>query len=240
MTDTLNDLLADMRRQVEYSDKITMPVPLYERIKTAITAMGDARKGASDEPPLEGEGSSAPTPSPATYTLNMKPTPDNPCGHTLRIHDICPRCGMLGAAEWMSRDQQREISVHPALAAAAEILANFKTEGNKLEEWQACYAKLFTQMNEICNQKREFSGWQPMKTAPKDGTAILLKFKDDLSSYNRCNDDWHETWQGIAFVGRNRGDEGQWAFAAPVGHGGFTDVWFEGWKPISEIEGGKS
>lgn len=51
--------------------------------------------------------------------------------------------------------QPSEISVHPALATAAEILANFKTEGNKLEEWQACYAKLFTQMNEICNQKRE-------------------------------------------------------------------------------------
>lgn len=51
--------------------------------------------------------------------------------------------------------QPSEISVHPALATAAEILANFKTEGNKLEEWQACYAKLFTQMNDICNQKRE-------------------------------------------------------------------------------------
>lgn len=138
--------------------------------------------------------------------------------------------------EFARHGQQREISVHPALANAAEILANFKSEGNKLEEWQACYAKLFTQMNEICNQKRESGGWQPMKTAPKDGTAILLKFKDDLSSYNRRNDDWHETWQGIAFVGRNRGDLGQWAFAAPVGHGGFTDVWFEGWKPISKIE----
>jgi len=40
--------------------------------------------------------------------------------------------------------------IHPALANAAEILTNFKGEGNKLEEWQACYAKLFKQMNDIC------------------------------------------------------------------------------------------
>lgn len=47
--------------------------------------------------------------------------------------------------------------VDKALAQAAEILANFKaaepdTDGTlerKLEEWQACYAKLFTQMTQM-------------------------------------------------------------------------------------------
>lgn len=51
-----------------------------------------------------------------------------------------------------------EQPVQSALEKAAEILANFKGEphSSKLEEWQACYAKLFTQMNELVNApKRE-------------------------------------------------------------------------------------
>lgn len=29
-------------------------------------------------------------------TLNLKPTIDNPCGHDLRMYDVCPRCGTPG------------------------------------------------------------------------------------------------------------------------------------------------
>lgn len=174
MTETsvsLNDLLADMRRQVEYSDKITMPVPLYERMKTAITAMGDASV-------RKDEGCTG-TPAPATSASALRASPindtliDRLCELTPDSHEAETLEGML---EYVAKKRgwtpgfgrrfisdainvihgaRSEISVHPALAAAAEILANFKTEGNKLEEWQACYAKLFTQMNEICNQKRE-------------------------------------------------------------------------------------
>lgn len=62
---------------------------------------------------------------------------------------------------------QREISVvDRALANAADILANFKscephTDGTverKLEEWQACYAKLFTQMNDLAQSRKPVSG----------------------------------------------------------------------------------
>lgn len=47
MTDTtssLNDLLADMRVQVQWSDKATMPIPLYERMKAVILAMGEVTR----------------------------------------------------------------------------------------------------------------------------------------------------------------------------------------------------
>lgn len=269
MTQSLNDLLADMRRQVEYSDKITMPVPLYERMKTAITTMGDASVRKDGE---RGSYSAvALHPSPTTDMSNdLRPTEQAyvallklPTTDEWRAlnQDIYARLrdeiasdwqwdaehiqewgeviaagkakevpdteieqlaisriatwlyqqydkeydakyvpvdtwqsqakeiwGLVGhypkleqgeipvnnskiSKEWclnmaaredggdisagIPLEQRGEISVHPALAAAAEILANFKTEGNKLEEWQACYAKLFTQMNDICNQKRE-------------------------------------------------------------------------------------
>lgn len=57
--------------------------------------------------------------------------------------------------EIIREHQASEITViDQAMANAAEILANFKTEGNKLEEWQACYAKLFTQMAEMVATKR--------------------------------------------------------------------------------------
>ena len=45
--------------------------------------------------------------------------------------------------------------VQAALESAAEILANFKGEGErtKQEEWEACYAMLFKQMNDLVNAK---------------------------------------------------------------------------------------
>lgn len=45
--ESLNNLLADMRRQVEYSDKITMPISLYERMKAVIATMGVSELSAS-------------------------------------------------------------------------------------------------------------------------------------------------------------------------------------------------
>jgi hypothetical protein len=40
---------------------------------------------------------------------------------------------------------------------ADKILADFQTENNrtKTDEWEACYAHLFKQLNEVCGQKRE-------------------------------------------------------------------------------------
>ncbi len=79
-----------------------------------------------------------------------------------------------------------EQPVQYALEVAAEILNNFKGEGNKLEEWQACYAKLFTQMNELVqsSQKRESgSQWLPIETAPKDGSPVYLWMKEHWSQH---------------------------------------------------------
>jgi len=71
-----------------------------------------------------------------------------------------------------------------------------------------------------------------MVDAPKDGTPILLKFKDDLSQYDKCDHYSMAKWNGLYFVGRNRGDIMEWGFAAPVGQGGFPDAWLDGWLPL--------
>ena len=68
--------------------------------------------------------------------------------------------------------------------------------------------------------------WQDIATAPKDGAPILLKFKDSLPAMVAH-------FSGAQFVGRNRGDESEWSFAAPVGVGGIIDGWLEGWKSLA-------
>lgn len=70
--------------------------------------------------------------------------------------------------------------------------------------------------------------WQPIETAPRDRTAVLLKLKDPIP---RDRDDLRR-WDGLIFVGRNYGDVMDWGFAAPVGQGGFPDEWFEGWMEL--------
>lgn len=76
----------------------------------------------------------------------------------------------MGCSKSVSASARPAQPVQSALEKAAEILANFKGEphSSKLEEWQACYAMLFTQMNDLVNAPKRESGWQPIETAPKD------------------------------------------------------------------------
>lgn len=79
-------------------------------------------------------------------------------------------------------------------------------------------------------------GWRPMVSAPKGGTRILAVIRSDLRKTRPGRDDL-EPWEGLPIVVRHPGiasdgfDLG-WNVAAPVGHGGFPDDWFVGWRPL--------
>lgn len=75
--------------------------------------------------------------------------------------------------------------------------------------------------------------WWSMETAPKDGSPLLLLLRDDLPGADL------KRWRGLRFVGSHTGVEPDgfdigWAFAAPVGMGGFPDAWFVGWHPLPD------
>lgn len=80
---------------------------------------------------------------------------------------------------------------------------------------------------------------QPMHTAPRDGTPVLVRIKSDLSPFGVKPGQFGNTdaFQGLFAVMFNRGDVMDWGFAAPVGRGGFPDEWLDGWWPLpSEVK----
>jgi hypothetical protein len=80
--------------------------------------------------------------------------------------------------------------------------------------------------------------WQDIATAPKDGTPVLVKIKDDLSPWGIVKGGFGNThsFQGLYAVMRCLDDIMGWGFAAPVGRGGFSDEWLDGWQPITPPE----
>lgn len=81
------------------------------------------------------------------------------------------------------------------------------------------------------------SEWQPIATARKDRTRLLVKFYDDIYPRLEPQRDDLERWNGVYAVVRHNGVDPDgfdigWQIAAPVGHGGFPDDWIEGWMPL--------
>lgn len=74
--------------------------------------------------------------------------------------------------------------------------------------------------------------WLPMHDAPRDRVPILAKVRPKLSWEKNRPD--LQGWDGIQIVVRSSGGqlEFEWNMAAPVGHGGFPDEWFVGWKAL--------
>ncbi|KXV48751.1 hypothetical protein AD945_06270 [Gluconobacter albidus] len=78
---------------------------------------------------------------------------------------------------------------------------------------------------------------RPMSEAKKDRTPILAKIHDDLFPRIRPEradlKPWNGRWVVVSHPGiPEDGFDIGWGVAAPVGHGGFPDDWFVGWKPI--------
>lgn len=74
--------------------------------------------------------------------------------------------------------------------------------------------------------------WKPIEEAPKDGTIIWAKFRNDIYQ-TICPDRKDlERWNGVQVP--LKFDGMYWGVAAPVGMGGFPDEWIEGWVNTPE------
>jgi hypothetical protein len=88
---------------------------------------------------------------------------------------------------------------------------------------------------------KQSAGWQPISTAPKDGTTIWGIFHAEIYPRIRPSRTDLEVWNGKQVPLRHPGifedpndkpfDVG-WSIAAPVGAGGFPDEWIAGWQPL--------
>lgn len=69
------------------------------------------------------------------------------------------RIAVSALKPYFKREPEPISVINQALEKAAEILANFKgaPDSTKLEEWQACYARLFTQMNDLVQSTKPVS-----------------------------------------------------------------------------------
>lgn len=84
------------------------------------------------------------------------------------------------------------------------------------------------------------SEWRTIDSAPKDGTPVLAKFRDDIFPGLRPEREDLAPWNGACAVLRHPGvyvHEGRtwdhgWNMAAPVGQGGFPDEWIAAWMPL--------
>jgi hypothetical protein len=73
------------------------------------------------------------------------------------------------------------------------------------------------------------SEWQPIETAPKDGTFVLVRLRDDYRDY------WGDTHAGRCFVSKHPGlapDGFDVGWHLYPGYGGVMDKSIAGWLPL--------
>lgn len=197
----ISDYLAELHQQGKI-DCISISV---EQITQEIAAMG-ATKTAFDS-------------SPANYSYMdlVNPPQQREIPADASLHDVI--CDALADSRYLYRSDSEAAwaivaatrsylrttepvsIIDAALENAAEILANFKGEpdNSKLEQWQACYAKLFTQMNELVQSTKSVSvdskrgEFAPIKTEQPDDWMVAFEasFNAVLQRSGKTDDTCH-------------------------------------------------